>query len=76
MPEKKPDTFEEKVARLEEIARKLETGNVELDAAVELFKEGKALSADCDAMLKKAQEDIDRAMGQVTQPEPDAEIPF
>jgi exodeoxyribonuclease VII small subunit len=77
MAEQTPGAFEQKVTRLEAIVKELENGNVELDRAVALFKEGKALSAECETMLKGAQEQIDRAMEQTgATPAADDEIPF
>jgi exodeoxyribonuclease VII small subunit len=63
MADQSPGEFEAKVARLEAIVKELENGNVELDRAVALFKEGKQLSRDCETLLKTAQDQIDRAMG-------------
>lgn len=54
-------TFEEKLARIEAIVKELEGGTVELQRATELFKEGKALSRECEALLKTSQDEIDRA---------------
>ncbi|GAC1497777.1 MAG: hypothetical protein NVS1B14_00330 [Vulcanimicrobiaceae bacterium] len=62
MAEQAPATFEAKIARLESIVNDLESGNIELDKAVALFKEGKALSRECEGLLKSAQAQIDRAM--------------
>jgi exodeoxyribonuclease VII small subunit len=62
MADQSPGAFEQKIARLEAIVKELENGNVELDRAVQLFKEGKTLSAECETLLKGAQEQIDRAM--------------
>ena len=79
MADHKQGPFEEKVARLEAIAKELEGGNVELDRAVALFKEGKALAVDCEKLLKVAQQQIDRAMestGQVEEAGSGDEIPF
>jgi len=79
MAEKEQTTFEAKVARLEAIVKDLEGGNVELDKAVALFKEGKTLSRECQELLKAAHEQIDRAMETAAKPgvEPfDEEIPF
>jgi exodeoxyribonuclease VII small subunit len=64
MTERKPGEFEEKLARLETIVRQLESGDVPLDEAVALFQEGKKLSGECEALLKSAQESVDRAMGE------------
>ncbi len=62
-----PSTFEAKIVRLESIVNDLESGNIELDKAVALFKEGKALSRECEELLKSAQAQIDRAMEERTE---------
>jgi exodeoxyribonuclease VII small subunit len=54
-----PQSFEEKLARIEAIVKELEGGSVELQRATELFKEGKVLSRECEAMLKGAQEEVE-----------------
>lgn len=77
MADQTPGAFEQKISRLEAIVKELENGNVELDRAVQLFKEGKALAGDCETLLKGAQEQIDRAMEQGGAPaSEDSEIPF
>ena len=62
-----PPKFEEKLERIDAIVRELESG-VQLDRAIELFKEGKALVTQCEALLKSSQEQIDAAMGPSTSP--------
>ena len=77
MADQTPGAFEQKIARLEAIVKELENGNVDLDRAVTLFKEGKTLSAECETLLKGAQEQIDRAMEQSgPAASADDEIPF
>ncbi|MGB6987466.1 MAG: exodeoxyribonuclease VII small subunit [Candidatus Aquilonibacter sp.] len=61
MNREEPAGFEGKLARIEEIVRELETGNVKLDRAIELFKEGKTLTAQCEALLRTSQQQIDAA---------------
>ena len=63
MNERQPGEFEQKLARLEAIVKQLEGGDVALDDAVKLFQEGKALTAQCETLLKAAQQQIDTAMG-------------
>jgi len=63
MSNEKPGGFEEKLERIDAIVRELESGNVKLDRAIELFKEGKTLAAECEALLKSSQAQIDAAMG-------------
>lgn len=58
-----PGSFDAKLARLEAIVKTLESGDPSLDDAVKLFKEGKTLAAECEALLKSSQEQIDAAMG-------------
>ncbi|MDQ2865726.1 MAG: exodeoxyribonuclease VII small subunit [Candidatus Eremiobacteraeota bacterium] len=56
-----PRPFEEKLERIDAIVKDLETGRIELDKAIELFKEGKALTRECEALLRNAQEQVDAA---------------
>ncbi|MHB8179043.1 MAG: exodeoxyribonuclease VII small subunit [Vulcanimicrobiaceae bacterium] len=82
MSNDKPQTFEQKLARIEQIVKQLEAGNVELDAAVALFREGKGLADECDALLKGAQTQLTQAMGspvsapQAAGSDPEDQIPF
>lgn len=64
MSEGVPKSFEEKLERIDEIVKKLETGRVDLDEAISLFKEGKVLARECESMLRSAQEQVDRAMNE------------
>ena len=61
-------SFEEKLERIDEIVKKLETGRVDLDEAIALFKEGKTLARECETMLKAAQEQVDTAMNEAPTP--------
>jgi exodeoxyribonuclease VII small subunit len=51
---KKP-SFEQSLARLEEIVRKLESANLPLDEAMKLFEEGVGLSRECQKQLEEAE---------------------
>ena len=51
-------SFEEKLAELENIVNKLETGDVPLDDAIEEFKKAMDLVKECDEQLNSAQEAI------------------
>ena len=55
---KKELSFEESLASLEEIVKKLEVGDVPLDDAIEEFNKAMKLAASCDEKLKKAEETI------------------
>lgn len=47
--------YEKSVSRLEEIADKLENGNLTLEEMMKLYEEGTALAAKCSKNLDKAQ---------------------
>lgn len=51
-------TFEESIARLEQIVRAMEHGDVALEESLKLFKEGTALVANCEKLLDDAQMQI------------------
>ncbi len=51
-------TFEESVARLEEIVRALESGSVGLDESLKLYEEGIALVRACNKKLDAAEQKI------------------
>ena len=51
-------TFEEAMSKIEEIAEKLETGKVNLDEMVELYKQGTELSVFCNKMIDEAEQKI------------------
>ena len=55
MPKKKTkNNFENDLARLEEISRKLEEDDLDLEEAISLFEEGVKLSKTCIKTLKEA----------------------
>ena len=51
-------TFEESIARLDEIVRALEKGDATLDASLSLFEEGTALIKSCGQMLDTAEQKV------------------
>jgi len=55
-------SFEEALAELEQIVRKLESGQANLEESIDLYARGTALKAHCEAKLKAAQARIDRIM--------------
>ena len=59
MPPKKK-TFEESMARLEEIVSLLEKGEAPLDDALALFEEGTKLCAACGQKLDQAEQAVVR----------------
>ena len=54
MTPKKP-TFEENMARLEQIVRAMERGDVPLQESLKLFREGTALVETCGKLLDEAE---------------------
>lgn len=53
-------SFEAALKRLEEIVRKLESGEASLDESIELYGEGDRLKQQCEARLRAAQERIEK----------------
>ena len=58
MAAKKEKTFEENIARLEEIVSMLERGDAQLKDSLTLFEEGTKLVSTCSDMLEKAQQQV------------------
>jgi exodeoxyribonuclease VII small subunit len=73
-------SFEAKLDRIDAIVKELEKGDTKLDRAIVLFKEGKMLARECEALLKSAQTQIDEAMSEHhsgnAREGPDDQIPF
>lgn len=70
----KKTTFEESMARLEEIVSVLERGETTLDQSLALFEEGTNLAAQCGKKLDHAEQAVMRLVKGVDgQPE---EVPF
>ena len=51
--------FETALRRLEEIVKKLESGDLPLDSALELFEEGIRLSRFCTSTLERAERRVE-----------------
>lgn len=64
MAETAPDiavlTFEDALRALEDVVRKLESGEVPLDDSISLYERGEALRLHCQARLDAAQARIER----------------
>jgi len=68
-------SFEAALKRLEEIVRKLESGEASLDEAIELYGEGDRLKQQCEARLQAAQARIEKIqLGRGG--EPTGTVPF
>jgi exodeoxyribonuclease VII small subunit len=59
MAEKTKKTFEEEMARLEKISEKMESGELSIEASLELFKEAQELIKDLEDKIKKAKEVVE-----------------
>jgi exodeoxyribonuclease VII small subunit len=59
MSEEKELTFEEAMAKLEEIVEKLEEGNVPLEQAISFFQEGMRLSKLCHDKLQHVEKQME-----------------
>ena len=52
--------FEEALAELEQIVRRLEGGQVRLDEAIQFYERGALLKRHCERKLNEAQQRVDR----------------
>ena len=55
-------TFEQRIARLEEIVSALEEGDVQLADSLALFEEGTKLIAECGRQLDQAEQKVVKLM--------------
>ncbi len=53
-------TFEDKIARLEQIVTALEKGDAQLAESLKLFEEGTKLVGECEKMLDEAEQKVVR----------------
>ena len=53
-------SFEDALAELEQIVRRLEGGQVKLDEAIMSYERGAQLKRHCERMLNEAQQRVDR----------------
>ena len=59
-----PKTFEEASARLDELVRQMESGNLPLDQMIAAFEEGRRLVAFCQAKLTEVQRRVEIVKAQ------------
>ncbi len=52
--------FEKALHELEEIVRRLETGNVPLEDSITIYERGESLKKHCEALLKRAEARIEK----------------
>ena len=60
--DKTPMSFEASMARLEQIVRIMERGDVPLDESLKLFQEGTELVRNCEKLLDEAQLQVTKIM--------------
>jgi len=53
-------SFEDALAELEQIVRRLEAGQVKLDEAIQCYERGARLKRHCEQKLNEAQQRVDR----------------
>lgn len=58
----KEQSFEDKLAKLEEIVNELESGNVNLDDAIEKYTKAMKLAKECSTKLNKATEKVNKIL--------------
>ncbi len=56
-------TFEAALGRLEEVVRRLESGDIPLEEALELFAEGAELARHCHEILDQAEQRLEVLTG-------------
>ena len=59
---KEEKTFEESLVELETIVKELESGNVDLDKAIEKYSEAMKLAKNCSDKLNKATEKVNQIL--------------
>ena len=52
--------FERALAELEQIVARLERGDVALEESLDIYERGEALKAHCEALLKRAEQRIEK----------------
>jgi len=70
MDNKAEMTFEQAVARIDEIVASLEKGDAQLDKSLTLFEEGVKLIETCGTMLDKAEQVVVRLQTAISSEQP------
>jgi exodeoxyribonuclease VII small subunit len=62
-------SFEQALKELESIVDRLERGDVELEASIQIYERGEALRAYCDGLLRQAEARVEKiSLNQSGQP--------
>lgn len=69
MPKKDDEkrTFESAMARLDEIVKKMESGEMDLDTMIAAFEEGQELVGYCSGKLNEVEARIEKIVGKTDQ---------
>ncbi|TVQ27089.1 MAG: exodeoxyribonuclease VII small subunit [Spirochaetaceae bacterium] len=62
-------SFEQRLARLEQISGRIRDGEVALEEAADLFEEGVRLARDLEKDLSKIDRKVDRLVNEPTEPD-------
>ena len=62
-------SFEERLARLEQISGRIRDGDVPLEEAADLFEEGVRLARDLEKDLSKIDRKVERLVNEPTEPD-------
>lgn len=57
-------TYEQAISRIEEITRKVENGDMDIDSLTANLKEAKELVQFCKKKLTKVEEDVKKILGE------------
>jgi len=69
-------TFEQSMARLEQIVRAMERGDVPLEESLKLFQEGTELVRSCGKLLEEAQLQVNKIMVAADGSPAEEEFPY
>lgn len=58
--------FEESIRELEEIIKKLESGNLPIEKSIEAFEKGIGLVKECRKLLDTAQKQVNNLIGDIS----------
>ena len=64
MAEKKEIKFEDKIKKLEAIVQELESGEVDLDDAIDKYTEAMKLSKECSSKLTEVTERVNKILSE------------
>lgn len=60
----KKETFETNMAELEKVINELESGEIRLEASIEMYAKAMKLAKNCDEKLKKIEEQVSQILSE------------